>query len=164
MWGDYPARQLLNEDSINYLDLKYPASLTRLEEPITALQPLKGTGSHRRNPVPADLFPALRVLADQSDLPARFPILSKSSGELLQQRSDSLAGCIERIPIGGFLLRELSQEAEQRLWLRGGFPFLYLARSGADNVAWRKQFMQSLHESGIPQWRVRVTSSALQRF
>jgi predicted AAA+ superfamily ATPase len=36
------ARLLLNEDSLNHFDLENPASLTRLEEPITALQSLRG--------------------------------------------------------------------------------------------------------------------------
>ena len=36
------ARELLDEDSINYFDLEDPASLARLDEPMTALRPLRG--------------------------------------------------------------------------------------------------------------------------
>jgi predicted AAA+ superfamily ATPase len=32
------ARELLSEDSVNYFDLEDPASLARLEEPMTALR------------------------------------------------------------------------------------------------------------------------------
>ena len=36
------ARELVDESSINYFDLEDPASLARLEEPMTALRSLKG--------------------------------------------------------------------------------------------------------------------------
>jgi len=39
------ARELLSEDSVNYFDLEDPASLARLEEPMTALRPLEGKWS-----------------------------------------------------------------------------------------------------------------------
>ena len=158
------ARQLVNEDSINYFDLEDPVSLARLEEPMTALRPLEGVvviDEIQRRP---ELFPALRVLADRSDCPARFLILGSASGELLRQSSESLAGRVERIAIGGLSLQELGTEAEHRLWLRGGFPLSYLAETEADSAAWRKQFMQSLLERDFPQWGVRVAASALQRF
>ncbi len=36
------ARELLEKESINYFDLEDPASLARLDEPMTALRPLNG--------------------------------------------------------------------------------------------------------------------------
>src|SRR6056300_1372299 len=66
------ARQLLEEDSVNYFDLEDPASLARLDEPMTSLRPLKGLvviDEIQRCP---DLFPVLRVLADRRDPPAQF--------------------------------------------------------------------------------------------
>ena len=45
------ARELIEEESINYFDLEDPASLARLDEPMTALRPLKGLvvkGLHNR--------------------------------------------------------------------------------------------------------------------
>jgi predicted AAA+ superfamily ATPase len=56
------ARELLDEDSVNYFDLEDPASLARLDEPMTALRPLRGLvviDEVQRRP---DLFPLLRVL------------------------------------------------------------------------------------------------------
>jgi predicted AAA+ superfamily ATPase len=157
------ARELLNEDSVNYLDLEDPASLARLDEPMTALRPLRGLvviDEVQRRP---DLYPVLRVLADRSDLPARFLVLGSASGGLLRQTSESLAGRVEQVTISGFSLAELGAEAEF-LWLRGGFPLSYLAASDADSVAWRKSFMQTLLERDFPQWGVRVPAVALQRF
>ena len=115
------ARELLEEDSVNYFDLEDPVSLGRLEEPMTALRPLKGLviiDEIQRRP---DLFPVLRVLADRRSAPARFLILGSASGNLMRQTSESLAGRMERIVIAGFSLAELGSEAEQQLWLRDIF-------------------------------------------
>lgn len=158
------ARELLSKDSINYFDLEDPVSLARLEEPMTALQPLAGLvviDEVQRRP---DLFPTLRVLADRAARPARFLILGSASGDLLRQSSESLAGRVERVSIGGFSLRELGAGAAHKLWVRGGFPLSFLASTEADSLAWRKQFIQTLLERDFPQWGVRVPAVALLRF
>jgi hypothetical protein len=158
------ARGLLEEDSVNYFDLEDPASLARLDEPMTALRPLKGLvviDEIQRRP---DLFPVLRVLADRGGTPARFLILGSASGNLMRQTSESLAGRMERIVIGGFSLAELGSEADQQLWLRGGFPLSLLAESDVNSMTWRKNFIQTLLERDFPQWGVRVAATALQRF
>lgn len=158
------AREFLDEESINYFDLEDPSSLARLDEPMTALRPLRGLvviDEVQRRP---DLYPVLRVLADRADVPARFLILGSASGDLLRQTSESLAGRMERLTMDGFSLAELGSEAEEPLWLRGGFPLSYLAANEADSLAWRKNFMQTLLERDFPQWGVRVPAVALQRF
>lgn len=158
------ARDLLSEESVNYFDLEDPASLARLDEPMTALRPLKGLvviDEVQRRP---DLFPVLRVLADRRSMPARFLILGSASGDLLQQTSESLAGRMEQIVIGGFALDEVGAAAEQPLWQRGGFPRAFLAASEADSVAWRRSFIRTLLERDLPQWGARVPALALQRF
>jgi predicted AAA+ superfamily ATPase len=158
------AREFLSEDSANYFDLEDPLSLGRLEQPKTALEPLRGLvviDEVQRRP---DLFPVLRLLADRRARAARFLILGSASGDLLRQSAESLAGRVERIEIGGFTLAELGPQAAAKLWRRGGFPLAWLARSEADSVAWRKEFIQTLLERDLPQWGVRVPSSALLRF
>ena len=158
------ARQLIEENSVNYFDLEDPASLARLDEPMTALRPLKGLvviDEVQRRP---DLFPVLRVLSDRIDTPARFLILGSASGNLMRQTSESLAGRMERIAIGGFSMAELGSEDEQQLWLRGGLPLSFLAGSDVNSIAWRKNFIQTLLERDFPQWGVRVAATALQRF
>lgn len=158
------ARELIDAASVNYFDLEDPASLARLDEPMVALRPLEGLvviDEVQRRP---DLFPVLRVLVDRKDNPARFLILGSASGDLLRQTSESLAGRIERMTIGGFSMAELGEDAEQRLWLRGGFPLSYLAGSDADSAAWRGNFIQTLLERDFPQWGVRVPTVALRRF
>ncbi len=158
------ARELAPPESVNYFDLEDPASLGRLDEPMTALAPLRGLvviDEVQRRP---DLFPVLRVLADRKGKPARFLILGSASGDLLRQSSESLAGRMESIPLGGFSLAELGAQAQGRLWLRGGFPRAYLAANNADSALWRRQFIQTLLERDFPQWGVRVPAVALRRF
>lgn len=73
-------------------DLEDPRDLARLREPLLALDPLRGLvvlDEIQRRP---DLFPVLRVLADRPRRPARFLILGSTSGDLLRQGSESLAG------------------------------------------------------------------------
>ena len=66
-----------------------------------------------------DLFPILRVLADRGQELARFLILGSASGKLLRQTSESLAGRMEQIVLGGFTLAEVGADSEQTLWCRG---------------------------------------------
>jgi len=82
----------------------------------------------------------------------------------MRQTSESLAGRVERVTLGGFSLRELGAESHQALWLRGGFPRSCLADSEENSLAWRKNFIQTLLERDLPQWGVRVPAAALQRF
>jgi predicted AAA+ superfamily ATPase len=158
------ARELLSEESVNYFDLEDPASLARLDEPMTSLRPLEGLvviDEVQRRP---DLFPVLRVLADRRGIPARFLILGSASGDLLRQSSESLAGRMEQVAIGGFSLLELGPAAADDLWRRGGFPLSYLADGESDSLSWRKEFIQTLLERDLPQWGVRVPAAALRRF
>ena len=158
------ARQLVSAESLNYFDLEDPASLARLSEPDTALRPLKKLvviDEIQRRP---DLFPLLRVLADRSPLPARFLILGSAAPELLRQSSEPLAGRLETVQLEGFRLVDLGSAAQPRHWLRGGFPLSYTARTEADSLAWRRQFLQTFLERDMPQLGVTIPAVALRRF
>ena len=158
------ARQLVSAESPNYLDLEDPSSIARLDEPMTALRSLKGLvviDEVQRRP---DLFPVLRVLADRKPLPARFLVLGSASPELLRQSSETLAGRIETIAMSGFSMSEAGRGAHKRHWLRGGFPPSFLARTEADSLAWRKNFIQTFLERDLPQWGIGTPSPALLRF
>jgi hypothetical protein len=116
------ARQFVPADSLNYFDLEDVQSLARLEQPDTALRPLKGLvviDEIQRRP---DLFPLLRVLADRQPLPARFLILGSASPDLLRQSSETLAGRLETVPLEGLCLADLvAQRADPiRRKKRGG--------------------------------------------
>jgi len=109
------------------------------------------------------LFPVLRVLADRAGLPARFLVLGSASPALLRESSESLAGRVEVIEVGGFSLAELGVEASDKLWLRGGIPRAFLARRLADTQAWRKQFLLALAERDLPQLGISLPPVAMMR-
>lgn len=158
------ARQFVPPDSLNYFDLEDPVSLARLAEPMTALRDLRGLvviDEIQRAPA---LFPVLRVLSDRQPLPAKFLILGSASPELLHHSSETLAGRIETITLGGFSLAEVGTPALAQHWLRGGFPLSFLALSEADSLAWRKNFVQTFLERDLPQLGVRIPATTLLRF
>jgi predicted AAA+ superfamily ATPase len=159
------AREFVPTNSINYFDLEDPRSEARLAEPDTALRPLKGIvviDEVQRRP---DLFPLLRVLADRKPLPARFLVLGSAGPDLLRQSSETLAGRIETVALEGFRLTDLGgAKAQQRHWLRGGFPLSYTAKTEANSVAWRHQFLQTFLERDMPQLGIQIPSVALRRF
>ena len=164
------ARQLLDPDSINYFDLESPASLGRLDEPLTALEPLRGLIVIDEVQLRQDLFPVIRVLADRTPQAAKFLILGSASGDLLRQTSESLAGRRERVWLGGFKLKEVADscpagaEVEATLWRRGGLPPSFLAGDEEDSVIWRREYIQALLERDFPQWGVRAPATAMGRF
>jgi predicted AAA+ superfamily ATPase len=158
------ARQFVPADSLNYFDLEDPQSVARLAEPDTALRPLRGLvviDEIQRRP---ELFPLLRVLADRKPSPARFLILGSAAPDRLSQSSESLAGRLETVLLEGFRLRDLGVKAQSRLWLRGGFPLAYTAKSEGDSLAWRRQFLQTFLERDLPQLGIRIPAVALGRF
>lgn len=158
------ARELVDSASLNYFDLEDPESMIRLGDPKTALASLKGLvviDEVQRRP---DLFPVLRVLLDRKPLPAKFLILGSASPDLLQQSSESLAGRLEMIVMGGFGLAEVGLKNDSRLWLRGGFPLSFLAKSDADSFIWRKSFIQMFLERDLRQQGINIPTVSLHRF
>jgi predicted AAA+ superfamily ATPase len=50
------------------------------------------------------------------------------------------------------------------LWLRGGFPSSYLARSADASMTWRRDFIRTYLERDIPRLDARVPAETLRRF
>ncbi|HOY09299.1 MAG TPA: ATP-binding protein [Candidatus Omnitrophota bacterium] len=158
------ARQFAEPGSSSYFDLEDPIDNAKLAEAQNALQNLKGTvviDEVQRQP---ELFPLLRVLADRIPLPAKFLILGSASPSLIKQASESLAGRVERIRIGGFSLEEVGQKNVEQLWLRGGLPCSFLADSDKDAFIWLKEYIQSFVERDLPLHGVSLPSVTLIRF
>lgn len=158
------ARQFVPPDSPQYFDLEDPLSLARLDEAMTALRSLTGLvviDEVQRRP---ELFPVLRVLADREPLPAKFLILGSATPALLRQSSESLAGRLETVCIGGLTPADVGPGIHERHWLRGGFPLSFLSASDTDSAAWRKNFIQTFLERDIPQLGIGISAPMLFRF
>ena len=147
-----------------FFDLENPEDLSRLSEPMLALQPLSGLvviDEIQRLP---GLFAVLRVLSDRPRRPARFLVLGSASPELLRQGSESLAGRIAYHELEGFALEEVGPDNGDRLWLRGGLPRAFLASSDALSHEWRREFIRNFLERDLPQLGIGVSSTTLRRF
>jgi predicted AAA+ superfamily ATPase len=68
------------------------------------------------------------------------------------------------VHLEGVRLADLGPRTQSRHWLRGGFPRAYTARTEADSVAWRRQFLQTFLERDVPQLGIQVPPVALRRF
>lgn len=147
-----------------HFDLERPEDVARLREPELALAPLRRLvvlDEIQRRP---DLFPVLRVLADRRPLPARFLVLGSASPELLRQTSESLAGRIGYTDLGGLDCEEVRPAQWERLWVRGGFPLSFTARSDAASLDWRRALVRDFLERELPQLGFRVPAESMRRF
>ncbi|MFH1800891.1 MAG: ATP-binding protein [Candidatus Omnitrophota bacterium] len=158
------ARQFVPPHSENYFDLEDPVSLARLSEPMTALSGLRGTVVLDEVQLEPKLFSVLRVLADRKPLPARFLILGSASPSLVKHSAESLAGRLARVEMGGFCVREVGYKNDLKLWLRGGFPLSFLAKTDADSFAWRKDLIMSFIEKDLPAHGMSLPPVTLLRF
>jgi hypothetical protein len=157
------AAQILATRTGVRFDLEDPRDAQRLSQPMTALEGLRGLvviDEVQRQP---ELFPVLRVLADRRPTTARFLVLGSASPALLRQGSETLAGRIRFIELGGFALREVGPAQWRRLWARGGFPRSYLARSDAESFGWREDFIRTFLERDVDQLGVGLKSPAQLR-
>ncbi len=158
------ARQLAAaySEPVAWFDLEDPADLARLDDPGLELRPLKGLvvlDEIHRLP---DIFQLLRVLADRPGPQARFLVLGSASPELLRQTSESLAGRVAFHELDGFDLTDVDDL--ERLWLRGGFPRSFLARSEAASRRWRDGFIRTLLARDLPELGSTIPSATLRRF
>lgn len=144
-------------------DLEDPRDIARLADPTIALAPLRGLvviDEIQRRP---DLFPVLRVLADRDRRPARFLLRGSASPSLLKQSSESLAGRIAHVELRGFGLSDVGSRWE-RLWLRGGYPRPYLARTDEESQRWRRDLIRTFVEQDLPQLGITIAAGVIYRF
>jgi predicted AAA+ superfamily ATPase len=147
-----------------YFDLESPEDLARLEDPMLALRSQRGLvviDEVQRLP---ELFSILRVLADRKPRPARFLVLGSASPALLRQSSESLAGRISHYELGGLSPGEVGWKNLNQLWIRGGFPLAYLARTHRQSTEWRRELIQTFLERDLPQLGVTIPAATLRRF
>ena len=158
------ARMFQQGKIASHFDLESPADIQRLQNPEMMLGALKGLVVLDEIQVMPALFNVLRVLADRPRNPARFLILGSASPDILKRTSESLAGRVEFVELGGFDLLETGAGTWKDLWLRGGFPRSYLARRDADSEAWREGFLKTFLERDIPQLGISIPAAAMRRF
>lgn len=153
-----------------YLDLESPGDLLKLSDPNAFLEShsdkLIILDEIQRKP---DLFMVLRGIIDKNRQEGiqsgQFLILGSASMDLLRQSSESLAGRIRYIEMGGLNVLEIDSDLQSRhnLWLRGGFPESYLANNDEASMDWLEDLVRTYLERDIPQMGFRVPATRLRR-
>ena len=110
-----------------------------------------------------ELFEILRPICDDRNRKAVFLLLGSASWDLIQGISETLAGRIIFVDVGGFSLAELGGQNQDRLWMRGGFPRAWLARSATEWTRWMESFTRTFLERDIPGLGSRVSPESLGR-
>lgn len=155
-----------------HLDLERPSDRAKLADPELFLgnQVRKLTILDEAQRMP-DLFAVLRALIDErihnGEKTCQFLVLGSASRDLLRQSSETLAGRIcylELAPLGiAEIAKGRSKPNVDRLWLRGGFPGSFLARTDAASATWREQFGRTYVERDLPQLGLRLSTEVLSR-
>ncbi len=151
-----------------YLDLESPNDRRKLNDPEAYLSMHEGglIILDEVQKVPA-LFESLRGLIDRGRRKGlksgRFLLLGSASGELLRQSGESLAGRIAYLELAPLQPLELHAAQQDALWLRGGFPNSFLAKSGRQSMVWRQNLISTYLERDIPSYGTRIPAETLRR-
>ncbi len=150
----------------HYFDLESPADQQRLQNPELMLGSLEGLVVLDEIQLKPELFNVLRVLVDRPQGNVRFLVLGSASPHIIKNVSETLAGRVEFIELGGFTFQEINtgHGTIEQLWVRGGFPRSFLADSEPDSLAWREGFVRTFLERDIPMLGIRIAPAAMRRF
>ncbi|PIQ55588.1 MAG: ATPase [Comamonadaceae bacterium CG12_big_fil_rev_8_21_14_0_65_59_15] len=162
------ARKIGDAHSAVYLDIERPSDRQKLTDPEAYLS------LHRQTLVILDevqhmpeLFPVLRSLIDEGrragQTTGRFLLLGSATGELLRQSGESLAGRVAYLELPALQTLELTQDQQNILWLRGGFPNSLLASSDAKSLDWRQNLISTYLERDLPSYGSRLPTQTLRR-
>ena len=159
------ARQLaksIKSLKVHFFDLEDPTDFNLMENVKLTLEPLEGLiiiDEVQRLP---DIFKYLRVKSDRMNAKTKILLLGSSSRDLIEKASESLAGRICYIQINGFSGVEVKNDFD-KLFIRGGFPLSYLAKTETDSYAWRKAYAQSYIERDLRGLGIDLPVQSLRR-
>jgi predicted AAA+ superfamily ATPase len=118
-----------------------------------------------------DLFTTLRGVVDRRRRAGgrvrQFLLLGSASIELMRQSAETLAGRVAYAYLTPFSVREVAGTAEtahEGLWVRGGFPDSFLAKTDAQSYRWRTAFIRTYLERDVPALGPRIPAETLGRF
>jgi uncharacterized protein len=135
----------------NFFDLHNLLDRARLEETnYRVLDSLQGVVVIDEIQEKPDLFYKLRVLADRPDSVTRFVITGSASPSIIKGVSESLAGRVRLLPLGGFNVDEIGWENWTNLWLRGGFPRSFLHEIEEESLTWRLDYIEQFLRRDLP--------------
>jgi predicted AAA+ superfamily ATPase len=112
-----------------------------------------------------EILQLLRGEIDAHRRPGRFLILGSASFKLLKQ-SQSLAGRLALVDMAPLLLSEVYNTFAdtQTLWLRGGFPNSYMAKTNNASWAWRDALIRHFLNTDLPALGINVDPQLMRRY
>ncbi len=158
------AGQTVSSSPAAFFDLEDHRDLARLAEPTLALRDTGETmviDEAQRMP---ELFPTLRVLVDENRRPGRFVVLGSASPDLVGLGSESLAGRVTFVELGGFRLADVGPERLDDLWLRGGLPESFVAATDEASNRWRDDYISTFLERDLAALGFRFPATTMRRF
>jgi uncharacterized protein len=158
------ARQAAVPDS-QFFDLESSADRQAVAAaPERILAPLRGLVVLDEVQTMPQILPVLRVLSDRPGTPARFLLLGSTSPDLIRGTSETLAGRVAFVQLGGFDVTETGPETAGPLWERGGFPRSFLAENDAVSYAWRQDFIDTFLSRDAARFGMSLPPETLRRF
>ncbi len=158
-------KSLILEKESLYLDLEKASDRAKLMDAERFLK------SHSNKTVILDeiqlmpeLFAELRSLIDEQRELGRFILLGSASPDLIRSRADSLAGRIGYLELTPFFLNEIEEGEQEELWVRGGFPLSFLAKTDRESQIWRQNFIKTYLERDLAQIGLSTDPRLVERF
>ncbi len=153
-------------DQAVYLDLDSAQAMAKLANPSAFF------AANRQRLVVLDeiqnqphILSELRGEIDEERRPGRFLLLGSASFKLLKQ-SQSLAGRMALVDMAPLLASEAAPSFAdlQMLWLRGGFPNSFLAKSNNASWVWREALIRHFLHTDLAQLGINVEPELMRRF
>ncbi len=158
-------KSLILEKETLYLDLEKASDRAKLVDAELFLK------SHANKTVILDeiqlmpeLFAELRSLIDEQREPGRFILLGSASPDLIRSSADSLAGRIGYLELTPFFLNEIEEAEQEKLWIRGGFPLSFLAKTDRESQLWRQNFIKTYLERDLALIGLSTDPRLVERF
>lgn len=111
-----------------------------------------------------ELFAELRSLIDEQREAGRFILLGSASPDLIRSSADTLAGRIGYLELTPFFLNEIEEAEQEKLWIRGGFPLSFLAKTDRESKLWRQNFIKTYLERDLAQIGLSTDPRLVERF
>lgn len=154
------ADQLIGE--IEFIDLELPDDFRKLQDAYFYLSQFPEKtfviDEVQRNKSP---FPMLRGLIDQNRRAGRFILIGSASPHLIPHSTASLEGRIGFLKLPPFVLPEVGFQHLDDLWLRGGYPDVFLQNTPFH--LWMQSFIKTCLENDLPELGIKGTPAMIGR-
>lgn len=152
-----------------YLDLERPSDSAPLAaDPEARLNQLGDRVIFDEAQRVPEVFPILRGVIDRRrSRNGRFVLLGSASPSLVRQISESLTGRTAFVDLSPFRWSEVKAHRQTgglaTLWIRGGFPPVFLERDDRARHEWLESYARAFIERDLPALGIEVSASQMRK-